>query len=82
MTQTVGYHLATNLKELYKKQDDITESIEEVVIDLCGAEINYKDYRYCMIDHIFEEEVDLCGENSDGKDFCETITLDELIKCL
>lgn len=82
MSKTVGFALAMKLKELYKKQDEITESIEEVIMDLCGAEINYKDYPYCMIDHIFEEEVDLCGEKIEGEDFCETITLDELIKCL
>ncbi|WP_339304417.1 hypothetical protein NST33_18130 [Paenibacillus sp. FSL L8-0435] len=82
MTQTVGHYLAMKLKELYSKQAEIDESIEEVVMDLCGAVINYKDYQYCMIDHIDGGEVDLYCENEDGERDSLIITLDELIKCL
>ncbi|MBD8839396.1 hypothetical protein IFU39_16410 [Paenibacillus sp. CFBP 13594] len=79
---TVGYFLASKLKELHKKRDDISEEIDDVVADLCGAEIKYGDHHYCMIDHIFEEEVNLYCESEDGEQYEESITLDELIKCL
>lgn len=82
MGQTVGFVLATKLKSLNVKMDEVIDEIDEVVNELLGAEFQYKDYCYSMIDHIEEDVVYLYCENSEGDQYDLRITLDELVEIL
>ncbi|MFL1672621.1 hypothetical protein [Paenibacillus dendritiformis] len=74
------------VRELIKKHNQI-ETLENDILEiesgLAGAEIQYKDYDYTIIDHIDGHHVSLYCEYEDNIDSVEiTITLDDLLEVI
>lgn len=63
--------------------DSLNEEIHEITSGLTGAEIQYKDYDYAIIEFIDGYDVLLHCENEDDEDADNiTISLDELLEVI
>jgi len=82
LINTIGSYTTTKIIELRGKLNEISEELEELESDLCGAELEHPGYFHVVIDHIDGDSVFLYTEDEEGNGKDVIITFVELYKLL
>ncbi len=76
---TNGEFMVLELMKKTVQYDQLDNEIIELESDLCGMEIEYKDYEYAIVEHIDGDNAIIFCE-SDDNSWNESITLGELLE--